>query len=170
MDEFINYIPPDWDEFFMRQVYLVASKSKDPRTKVGAVLVKNNRLISTGYNGFGRKVLDLSERYVDRELKYKYIIHAEHNAILSCAIEGISSNGSVLYTSGTPCNECMKSIIQGGISKIIIHKQWPVMYSDKWTEAFKITNNMLNETGIQIEYFDRFLDVDVYFDGKKIKV
>jgi len=167
---FENYTPPTFDVTCMKQVYLAAERSKDPRTKIGAVLVKDKNVIGTGYNGFARKVLDLPDRYTDRELKYKFVVHAEANSVLTCARLGISTMNSVLYTNGIPCNECMKSIIQGGIIEIIIHKQWPEMSSEKWIEAVKISKIMLEETGVKIRELDSILGMIGYLDGKIINV
>jgi dCMP deaminase len=167
---FENYIPPSWDEWFMKQVYLVAEKSKDPRTKIGAILTKDNRIISSGYNGFPIGINDHSYRYLDKETKYKFVVHAEHNAVLSCARFGISSMGSTLYTNGIPCDSCMKSIIQGGVEKIVIHKHWPDMTSLKWIESIKVSKIMMEESHIRIEVLDKILNVYGYLEGKRINV
>lgn len=159
-----------WHELFMRQVYVVARKSKDPRTKIGAVLVKDNRIIATGYNGFPSGVLDLKIRYDQREVKYQYVVHGEHNAILSCARIGVSSVGSSLYTQGYPCNECCKAIIQGGVSEVIIHKQWPVMSSPKWKESHIISCNMLSEAQVRVIIFDKVLHLLGKLDDEIISV
>jgi len=169
--EFLDYSPPSWHTYFMKQVYLVAEKSKDPRTKIGAVLVKDNRVISTGYNGFPIGVNDLEERYVNRETKYKFIVHSEHNAILSCARFGVSSLNSTLYTNAYPCNDCMKAIIQGGIIKIIIHKQYPKMSNMlNFNNIHEISKQMSEESGIEVEIFDKVLNMIGYLDGKIIEV
>jgi len=89
--EFKDYTPPNFDELFMRMVYLTATKSKDPSSKIGAVIVKDDRVISTGYNGFPIGVSDSQERYLNRETKYKFVVHAEHNSILTAARFGIST-------------------------------------------------------------------------------
>ena len=155
----------------MKMVYLVAEKSRDPKTKIGAVLVKDKHIISTGYNGFPIGVKDLPERYNNRETKLKYVSHAESNAILSCARFGISSMGSILFTNGTPCQECCKDVIQGGIKEIVIHGQWPEMtHSNLWVESVKISKTMLEECNINVRIFDKFLDVNGYLDGKVIRV
>ncbi len=154
----------------MKMVYLVAEKSRDPRTKVGAVLVRDNRLIATGYNGFPIGVEDLDYRYNDRETKYKFVVHAEHNAVLSCARFGISSLGTTLYTQGLPCQECTKSIIQGGVSKIVIHSRWPNLTSTKWIESSKISEQMLAESKIIVESITDILNVVGYLDGKMVHV
>jgi dCMP deaminase len=162
---------PSWDEYFMRHVYLAASKSKDPRTKIGAVLVKNGVLISEGFNGFARKVQDSPERYRDRETKYKFIVHGEANSVLNAARHGINTSESVLYTQGVPCNECAKSLIQAGVREICIHAQWPEMnHVPKWVEAVKISHCMFQEAFIPIRILDKKLGLIGFLDGKEVYV
>ena len=162
---------PSWDEIFIRQVYLSASKSRDPRTKIGSVIVREKNCISTGFNGFPVGVIDLEERYNNREIKLKLVSHAESNSILFAARFGISTLGCKLYTQGIPCNFCAKQIVQCGISEIIIHKQWPnLYYSKEWLESFEITNLIFNEVGIKIREFDKKLGIKGFLDGKEIEV
>lgn len=161
----------NWDEWFMAHVYLAASKSKDIRTKIGAVLVKDKRIISNGYNGFACGVADSKERYENKELKYQFIVHAEHNSILQCARFGTSSNGSTLYTQGIACAECCKALIQGGVAEIVCHKQWPnLTHSQKWVDSIAISNIMLEEAGIKIRWLDKILGLKGFLDGKEIDV
>jgi dCMP deaminase len=160
-----------WDVWFMKHVYLAASKSKDPRTKIGAVLVKDKRIISNGYNGFPYNVNDLEQRYLDRPTKYKFICHGEFNAVLQCARFGTSSKDSILYTQGIPCDNCCKVIIQGGIKEIICHRQWPDMVnSDAWKESIAFSQVMLAESGISIKWLDEVLGLKGFLDGKEIDV
>ena len=169
--EFKNYTPPTFDVICMKQVYLAAERSKDPRTKIGAVLVKEKNIIGTGYNGFARNVLDLPERYNDKETKYSFVVHAEDNAVLTCSRLGISTLGSVLYTNGIPCRECTKSVIQGGIKEIVVHRHWPnLTHSTNWIESIRISRVMLKEAGIKIRWLKEKLDMKGYLDGKIINV
>ena len=167
--EFYNYAPPSWDEWFMKQVYLAAEKSKDPSTKIGAVLVRDNHIISSGYNGFPRKVRDKKGRYLKREIKYEFVVHAEDNAVLAAARFGISTLDTTLYTQGIPCCECAKSVIQGGIKEIVVHKQWSMGHS-RWKESCKISSIMFREAGIPIRYLDAVLLMDGYRNGKRFRV
>ena len=167
--EFTDYVPPTWDVRFMKQVYLVAESSKDPSTKIGAILVKDKNVISSGYNGFARNVIDSTERYNDREIKYKFIVHGEANAILTAARLGISTINTTLYTQAIPCNECMKSVIQAGITEIVIHSKWPMSHS-KWEESSKISDLMIKEVGIKVREFNEFLGVKGYVNGRVINV
>ncbi len=164
--DFSNYAPPSWDVWFMKQAYLVAEKSKDPSTKIGSIIVKDNHIISSGFNGFPIGVQDLPERYNDRELKYKFVVHSEANAVLSAARFGTSTLGTTLYTQAIPCHDCAKSIIQGGIRKIVVHTKWPNMSHSKWVESMKISGIMLTESGIEIRYVDEILNVLAYLNGK----
>ena len=161
--------PPSWDEWFMRHVYLVSEKSKDPKTKIGAVIVKENHIISSGYNGFPIGVNDLPERYDDRQIKYSMISHAEDNSVITAARFGISTKDTTLYTQGIPCNECAKSIIQSGIKEVVIHKQWPSMIQ-KWIESCKISEQMLSESGVKIRWFDKLLGISGWLDGQFVNV
>ena len=161
---------PSWDELFMRMVYLISTKSRDPRTKIGAIIVKDKRVISMGYNGFPGGVDDLQERYNNREQKYKFVVHAEDNTILTASRFGICTVGTTLYTNGIPCCECSKSIIQGGVKEIVIHKQWPDMKHSGWIESIAVSKTMLSEVGINIRIFDGVLNISSLLDGSTIYV
>jgi dCMP deaminase len=164
--DFTDYTPPTWNIWFMKQAYLVAEKSKDPSTKIGAVLVKDNHVISSGFNGFPIGVRDLPERYNERGIKYKFVVHAETNSILSAARFGISTLGTTLYTQAIPCHDCAKSLIQGGVRQIIVHTKWPNMSHSQWKESMEISGIMLTESGVEIRYLDDILNVSAYLNGK----
>jgi len=114
-----------WDETFMQMANLIAMRSKDPSTQVGAVIVdKNNRVVSVGYNGFPNDINDdeLPWGKTDENplnTKYLYVVHAELNAITGAQRAGTSIEGCKLYVTMAPCNECAKAIIQSGISEVI---------------------------------------------------
>ena len=109
-----------WDEYFMGVALLAAQRSKDPNTQVGACIVDDqNRILSTGYNGFPYGCSDDVFPW-DREgkdTKYPYVVHAELNAILNT--RGKSLAGSRIYVALFPCNECAKAIIQAGIKEVV---------------------------------------------------
>lgn len=158
-------------EFFMRQVYLIASRSKDYRTKIGSVLVRNGTIISSGFNGFPIGVKDYKYRYEHKETKYQFVAHSEFNSIVIAARNGISTLGSTLLTQGIPCSFCTKTIIQAGVASIVLHKQWPnLTHSEAWIESTKISNIMLDEAGINIIWFDKVLGLSGFLDGKEIGV
>ena len=111
-----------WDEYFMGVSILSGMRSKDPNTQVGACIVgKDHRILSMGYNGFPNGCSDEDFPW-DREgdplkIKYPYVTHSELNAILN--YRGGSLEGSTLYVSLFPCNECAKAIIQAGIRTVV---------------------------------------------------
>ena len=111
-----------WDRFGMELAETVARKSKDPSTKVGAVLMdQDNNVVSVGYNGFPRHVRDYEDRYADRETKYKFVVHAELNAVLRS--KAIDTDVLTLYCTLSPCNECAKAIIQAGNITRVVYKE-----------------------------------------------
>ena len=111
-----------WDEYFMGIAHLAGMRSKDPNTQVGACIVsQDNKILSMGYNGFPMGCSDDDFPW-DREgdfleTKYPYVTHSELNAILN--YRGGSLEGTKLYVSLFPCNECAKAIIQSGIKSIV---------------------------------------------------
>lgn len=113
-----NYI--SWDEYFMGIALLSAERSKDPNTQVGACIVKDNKILGVGYNGFPKGCSDdelpwkRDGEYVDT--KYPYVVHAELNAILN---SNFDLTGSTVYVSLYPCVECAKAIIQAGIKRVV---------------------------------------------------
>jgi dCMP deaminase len=174
MIEFNNYRPPSWDELFMGNVYLIASKSKDKFTKIGSVLVRTNRIISEGYNGICMNVNDDVPMRHERPEKYFWYEHSERNCIFSAARFGISTLDSILYTNSIPCSDCTRAIIQSGIKEIVIHKQW-MEYEEKfnrskWNESCNRSEIMLKESNIPIRVFDKFLNVSAFLDGKCIRI
>jgi dCMP deaminase len=140
-----------WDERFVRIAQEVASWSKDPGTKVGAVLVNNKRILATGYNGFPSGISDNLERYMDREVKLAYTVHAEVNALLNAAKNGAQTEGSTLYTTFHPCVNCAAAVIQGGISVVVS----PTVHSapERWWDSFTRARDLLLEAGIEVIYY-----------------
>ena len=135
-----------WDKRFLELAKLVGSWSKDPSTKVGAVIVDDkNRIISVGYNGFPRGVEDSEKRLLEREEKYDIIVHAEMNALAfaKCSVEGCT-----LYTwPFQPCSRCAGFIIQAGIKRVVTLKN-----NDKrWEKNFKTARQLVDESGIILE-------------------
>ena len=92
-----------WDNRFINVANMVATWSKDPGTKVGAVLVSERRIIATGYNGFPQGIEDYPSRYDDRETKLALTVHAEVNAILNAAKNGAKTENTTLYVTFPPC-------------------------------------------------------------------
>lgn len=125
----------NWDKRFLGLAEYIATWSKDPSTKVGAVIVRPDFTVaSVGYNGFPRGMSDKSSLYEDREVKLSRIVHAEMNAILH-AREPLK--GYTLYTSPVlTCDRCAVHVIQSGIGRVVA----PVAsegLSERWGEMFK---------------------------------
>lgn len=109
-----------WDEYFISIAKTVALKSKDPSTKIGAVIVdENHRPISFGYNGLPQGAKEEFLTLTERPLKYHYVIHAEMNAILFAKRD---LTNCTLYCEYAPCDACLKHIIQAGIKTVYYEK------------------------------------------------
>jgi len=143
-----------WDDLFMNMVYLVAMRSKDINTHVGAIIVgKDHEVRSVGYNSFPRGINDnVSERQEGPE-KYYWFAHAEANAIANAALAGISVKNCILYTNGTPCSSCAVSIINSGIRKIIIDSVWESTNKGLWAEEASRSLKMFLEAGVSVKYW-----------------
>ncbi|MDG1550757.1 MAG: dCMP deaminase family protein [Candidatus Poseidoniaceae archaeon] len=142
-----------WDTRFVELAMHIANWSKDPSTKVGCVVVGEDREIrSTGFNGFPRGIRDDEERLLDREQKYPLICHAEENAIMHAARIGVSLKGSTAYVTWPPCSRCARSLIQSGIKEIIYPT--PGEIPERWIEDFNISNGMIKEAGVIVRTID----------------
>ena len=135
-----------WDVRFLELAEHISNWSKDPSTKVGSVIVSpDRRVLSMGYNGFPRGVEDTVDRLIDREIKLRYVSHAERNALDNV---DQSLRGCILYCTLQPCSECTKSIIQKGIIKVVFYlnneKQF---YLDEFN---KYSYNMFKESKVEV--------------------
>jgi deoxycytidylate deaminase len=138
---------------FVGVAQAVAGLSKDPSTKVGALLLDDDcNVLGVGFNGFPRGVDDSAERYNDRPTKYKLVSHAEQNAIAQAARKGSALAGATLIVTALyPCSSCTKSIIQAGIKKVFAPK---IVDNDRWTEDAETSKLMFTEAGVLIEHYD----------------
>jgi len=141
-----------WDRFFLGLAKYVATASKDPSTKVGAVIVdQDRRIVSLGYNGFPKHVKDSPERYADRDQKLKFVVHAETNAVLFAKR---SLEGCTIYTYPIPsCSRCSSMIINTGITRCVA----PPMSDElkaRWGEDIEFSKTMFFEAGVQFDIVD----------------
>ena len=138
---------PKWDNRFMDMAELVASWSKDPSTKVGAVLTTGRKILGLGYNGFPAGCRDDMEIYHDRPEKYRRVVHAEVNALLNGTREG----DMALYTTLCPCSQCAAMIINFGVkdvfSPIPSEKE-----KERWGESFLSAVEMFKEAKVRQWY------------------
>jgi len=140
-----------WNSKFMSIAKDVSQWSKDRSVGVGAVIVKNNRIISTGYNGFPEGLDDEKSERHQRPDKYSWTVHAEENAIISCARIGVSTQDAVMYCTWFPCAGCARMIVNAGIKKIICGQK-PDLNNEKFGKEFEIVLEMLHEADVDIEY------------------
>ena len=136
-----------WDRRFIDLALHISEWSKDPSTKVGCIVVGEDREIrSTGFNGFPRGIEDSMERLEDRELKYPLICHAEENAIMHAARIGISLKDCTAYVTWPPCTRCARSLIQAGVTEVVYPDN--IEIPDRWVEDFERSSSMMKEAGV----------------------
>jgi dCMP deaminase len=147
----------DWDSRFMEMAALVASFSKDPSTKCGAVIVRPDKTIaSMGFNGFPRGCDDDPEIYADRELKYSRVVHAEVNAVLHCR-DPFPLDGYTMYTypgnMSPTCDRCATVVIQSGIRHIVHQFVDGSTFAERWKVPCENALRMYEEAGVYIQRF-----------------
>lgn len=137
-----------WEQRYLNLAKEVSTWSKDPSRKIGAVAVGDKgQILAQGYNGFPRGISDSDERYNDRSVKYKYVVHAELNVIYNATFNGVSLDGAKLFVYGLPvCSECAKGIIQVGIKSVIMRTDEKI--PDNWNDSYHDSSSMFDETGI----------------------
>ncbi|MCF7919696.1 MAG: dCMP deaminase family protein [Candidatus Cloacimonetes bacterium] len=144
---------PDWHTYFMEMAYLISKRSTCLRRKVGALIVRNNQIISTGYNGAPKMTPHCSETgclraslNVPSGEKHELCrgVHAEQNAIIQSAVNGNSLKGSDLYCTHQPCSICAKMLINAEIKAIYVANT----YEDK------LARQLLEQAGVSVFHFD----------------
>ena len=111
---------PSWDDYFLQIADLVASRATCRRLKVGAILVKDRKIISTGYCGAPKKMPDCFEAgCLMRDDHCVRTVHAEINTVAQAAFHGVSTKDSILYANWLPCYNCAKVLINAGVNKIV---------------------------------------------------
>jgi len=139
-----------WDRYFMDIAQLAAVRSKDRSTQVGAVLIRDRNIISTGYNGFPRGVNDNLEERHQRPEKYLWTIHAEENAILNAARLGVSTEGATAYVTPLhPCSGCAKALIQSGITEVVFEQLLP---NDRWVEETEKAKQLFQAAKVLVRH------------------
>jgi dCMP deaminase len=169
-----------WDEYFIDFCKTIQKKSKDPSTKVGCVIVyPDHGICSTGFNGFPRGVLEIPEDYVpfngyvlgvlqkeyhskraenirqrteNRELKYKFVVHAEANAICNAAKQGHETDGCSIYVPWLPCSRCAGLIVQAGIKEVVLDPEYSnnVELMKRWEEEHKVAKIIFKESKVVV--------------------
>lgn len=136
-----------WDTRFLDMAALVASWSKDPSTKSGAVIVRPDKSVaSVGFNGFPRQLADDEELYANRESKYSRVVHCEVNALIHA---GERLQGYTLYTYPFMCcDRCVVQMIQSGIERFVFPEATPEL-KERWQSAFDLTLSYMKEAGVE---------------------
>ena len=148
-------IPLDekWHRRFLALSEEIATWSKDPSRGVGAVIVSaNKQVVSTGFNGLPRGVEDRPER-LERPVKYDLIVHAEMNAIIQCARNGVSPIDCAIYSSFFPCVNCAIAVVQAGIRTVVTYLPEPG--DDHWLESIAKSRTVFDEAGVEFLELDR---------------
>lgn len=142
----------DWTRRWMALAGMVASWSKDRSTKTGCVIVRDDVLLSTGYNGFPRGAHDDVDTRHERPAKYKWTEHAERNAIYNAARNGVALDGAVMVLPWYPCMDCARAIVQVGIGQLVCHK--PNWDDAKWGADFVAARELFGECGVKVVYVE----------------
>ena len=137
-----------WSDKYIKLAKEISTWSKDPSTKIGAVVVgADGQILSQGFNGFPRGIKDSEERLNNRERKYELVVHGEMNAIYNASLNGVSLKDSTIYVYGLPtCNECAKGIIQVGIKKVVAMR--PAKYNSDWDKSNKNAAALFKEANV----------------------
>ncbi len=149
----MDYRRPSWDEYFIEMARLTATRATCPRRRVGAVLVRDNRVLATGYNGAVRGAPHCDEvgcilvRHDNRESCVR-AVHAELNVLLQCAWNGVSSKGATLYCTDFPCVTCAKALVQAGIRRVV----YLVDYPDSNSAAVLRAGGLTLERAVQYDH------------------
>lgn len=145
---------PDWDSYFMGIAEIVAKRSTCLRRKVGAIIVKDRRILATGYNGAPVNLAHCDEKGCLRQKlnvnpgeRHELCrgLHAEQNAIIQAAYHGVSVKDAILYSTHFPCSICMKMLINSGIRSIVYGEGYPD----------DLSLELLTESGIEFKKFEK---------------
>lgn len=137
----------EWDLRFLKLAQFIATWSKDPSTKVGAVIVRPDKTIaSTGFNGFAMSMEDKPEYLENRDEKYSRIIHGEMNALIFSKED---VKGYTMYSSLMPCDRCFVHLVQSGISRFVYPESPPHVIA-RWQESFNKVLKYATETGVEM--------------------
>lgn len=145
---------PSWDEYFMELAHVVKKRSTCLRRHVGAVLVKNKRILATGYNGAPSGLAHCAETGCTRTImkipsgqRHEMCrgAHAEQNAVAQAALHGVSTEGSDIYITAHPCSTCVKILINAGIKRIIFEGSYPD----------ELAVELLNQSIVQVIKFEK---------------
>lgn len=140
-----------WDMVMLCKAKFSASLSKDPSTKCGAIISRDNKVFGEGYNGFARRVQDRPEWYADRAIKYEVVLHAEDNAIIDA---GGENEGSTITTwPFMCCSRCAARCIQAGVVRHVTMKGSPEQEA-RWGESFKLALQQFDDANVEVVFYE----------------
>jgi dCMP deaminase len=144
-----------WDARFLAMARHISSWSKDPSTQVGAVAVRERRVLATGYNGFPQGLSDFPTRLHNRSEKLLRTVHAEANIVAQAACNGVSLKNSTIYVwPFFPCNSCCTLLLQAGFQRVVA-PNLPI--PDRWADSFNLSKEMFRECGVDFTLIDPYL-------------
>ncbi len=161
----MQYVRPSWDEYFLKMAMLVSERATCPRMHVGAVLVRDKRILATGYNGSlpGQPhCYDVGCMIEDGHCIRT--IHAEMNAIIQCAIHGVSTEGATAYVTNMPCTNCTKALIGAGIKEVVVFSDYHGTKAEEFFEASGVKLRKLKMPEKEIHY-----DLESFSSARKIE-
>ncbi|MFZ1289393.1 MAG: deaminase [Melioribacteraceae bacterium] len=161
----MSSLRPSWDEYFLKLAMLVSERATCPRMHCGCVLVREKRILSTGYNGSipgDSHCEDDGCMIVDNHCVRT--IHAEMNAIIQCSIHGVSTHGASAYITNMPCTNCSKALIAAGIKEIVIFSDYHDTKAEEFFKIAKVKIRRLEIPNNSINY-----DLKNYSSAKEIK-
>ena len=139
-----------WPARYLELAQFAARWSKDPSTKVGSVIFRDDgSIISLGYNGFARGVFDAPEKLADRELRLKLTIHAEENAILAAGRNGTPLHGAKIVVTHHPCARCASKIVQSGIREVWWRRD-NTHFTERWKHELELARAVLEGAGVKM--------------------
>lgn len=141
-----------WDLRFINEARNIAQWSKDRSTKTGCVVTRDNRFLTTGYNGFPPGVNDEVPERHERPAKYRWTEHCDRNGIYQAARMGIALEGATMYLTGPPCSDCTRGIIAVGIVRVVWPADNPFVRNPevvaRWADDMALAEEMANEAGL----------------------
>jgi len=147
-------VRPSWDQYFMNMAAVAATRSNCIKRHIGAIIVRDRQILSTGYNGTPKGIRNCNEGGCPRcnafadsgtRLDECLCVHAEENAIVQAAYNGISIKDGTLYTTFCPCSYCAKSIINAGIAKVVYRERYGID---------DVTRRLFHEAGVELVFVD----------------
>jgi dCMP deaminase len=147
----------NWTVIKILEARSVAERSKDPTTKVGAILVDSwNATITDGYNGFPRGMDDSEAMLADREFKNKCTVHAEMNLLANAARNGVATMGKTMYCTHHPCAKCAGAIINSGINTVYVDSACMSGsdFFERWKEELALAKQMFKDANVKLKFYE----------------